>query len=83
MEVGIRELKAELSRYVSKAAAGHDVTITDRGRPVARIVPIAVGPLTRGIDEGWVDPPRRTRLEPFTPLQSDAAVLDVLDDDRG
>lgn len=37
MNVGIRELKAHLSDYVHRAAAGEVVTITDRGRPVARL----------------------------------------------
>ena len=83
MDVGVRELKSKLSYYLSKAADGEDVTVTDRGRPVARIVPISIDPLTRGIDEGWVDPPRRTRLDPFSPFQSDAAVLDLLEEDRG
>ena len=52
------------------------------GRPIARIDPILTDPLTRGIEEGWVDPPLRSRLDPFTPLQSDVTVLEVLDEDR-
>src|ERR1039458_4072524 len=45
-EVGIRELKAQASAVVRRAAAGEVITITDRGRPVARLVPIRD-------DEGW------------------------------
>ncbi len=37
---GIGELKARLSAYVARVRAGEEVTITDRGRPVARIVPV-------------------------------------------
>lgn len=37
---GIGELKARLSAYVERVRAGEEVTITDRGRPVARIVPV-------------------------------------------
>jgi prevent-host-death family protein len=38
--VGIRELKAKLSRYVEQVKAGETVTITERGKPVGRIVPV-------------------------------------------
>jgi prevent-host-death family protein len=38
--LGIRALKQNASQVVAEAAAGVPVTITDRGRPVARIVPI-------------------------------------------
>ncbi|RPI51601.1 MAG: type II toxin-antitoxin system prevent-host-death family antitoxin [Chloroflexi bacterium] len=38
--VGIRELKARLSSYVDQVKSGHSVVITERGEPVARIVPM-------------------------------------------
>lgn len=38
--VGIRELKARLSSYIDQVKTGHSVIITDRGEPVARIVPM-------------------------------------------
>jgi prevent-host-death family protein len=40
VEVGIRALKQNASAVVARAAAGETVTITDRGRPVARLTPI-------------------------------------------
>ena len=40
-EVGIRALKQNASAVVAEAAAGELVTITDRGRPVAQLVPVA------------------------------------------
>jgi prevent-host-death family protein len=83
MDVGVRELKAKLSQYLSAAAAGQDVVVTDRGRPIARLVPFgATSAIDRGIDEGWIEAPRRTRLEPFTRKRSDRSVLDILDEDR-
>jgi prevent-host-death family protein len=39
--VGIRELKARLSRYVGKARRGEEVVVTDRGKEVALIIPIS------------------------------------------
>ena len=84
MNVGVRELKAKLSEYLGKAASGEEVVVTDRGKPVARLVPAqAVSPIERGIDDGWIDPPRRTRLEPFDRVRSAMSVMDALDEDRG
>jgi prevent-host-death family protein len=37
-KVGVARLKAELSRYLEVAKNGEEVVITDRGRPVAKIV---------------------------------------------
>ena len=36
----VSELKAFLSKYLSKVKAGEEVVVTDRGKPVAKIVPI-------------------------------------------
>jgi prevent-host-death family protein len=41
MVTSVRELKAKLSRYLKRAAAGEEVTVTSRGRPIARVVPAA------------------------------------------
>lgn len=43
MEVSIREMKNCLSAYLKRVRAGADVVITDRGRPVARLVPVRTG----------------------------------------
>ncbi|MFV1961644.1 MAG: type II toxin-antitoxin system Phd/YefM family antitoxin [Acidimicrobiia bacterium] len=40
-EVGIRALKQNASAVVAEAAGGEMITITDRGRPVAQLVPVA------------------------------------------
>jgi prevent-host-death family protein len=39
MVVGVRELKARLSEILRRVQDGEAVTVTDRGRPVARLVP--------------------------------------------
>ena len=36
----VSELKAHLSEYLNQVKAGMEVLITDRGKPVARLVPI-------------------------------------------
>ena len=42
MEVGIRELKNGLSRYLKRVQKGESVVVTEHGRPVARIVPVGI-----------------------------------------
>jgi prevent-host-death family protein len=42
VEVSIREMKNNLSKYLKRAQAGEEVIITDRGRPVARLGPAGV-----------------------------------------
>lgn len=43
-KMGIREAKKHLSALVKGAASGDECTITDRGVPVAKIVPIPKDP---------------------------------------
>jgi len=37
---GVAELKAHLSRYLALVKEGEEVTVTERGRPIARLVPL-------------------------------------------
>jgi prevent-host-death family protein len=84
MEVGIRELKARLSEFLARVADGEELVVTDRSRPVARIVPYSAGSvIERGIEEGWIEAPRRVGLAPTDRRRSSRTVLDVLDEDRG
>ena len=38
--IGIRELKTQLSRTLRQVKAGETVIITERGKPIGRIVPV-------------------------------------------
>ncbi|MGH7806360.1 MAG: type II toxin-antitoxin system Phd/YefM family antitoxin [Candidatus Binatia bacterium] len=63
--VGIRELKNQLSRFVARVRRGQEVTVTDRGAAVAKLVPLTSDhrAMDRLIAEGLVEPApgRRTR----------------------
>jgi prevent-host-death family protein len=59
-EVGIRALKQNASTVVARAASGETVTITDRGRPVAQLTPIANSRLAVLVQGGRARPPRRS-----------------------
>jgi prevent-host-death family protein len=41
----ISRLKASLSEYLARVRAGEELLVTDRGKPVAKIVPIERGDL--------------------------------------
>ena len=83
IQVGVRELRQQASRWLERVAAGESFEVTDRGRPVALLVPIpteeglgalvASGRARRG--EG-----RLSELGPPLPLPHGApAPSDVLD----
>jgi prevent-host-death family protein len=70
MEIGIRELKAHLSEYVARVAAGEVFTVTDRGVPRAILAPVGGdGELERGLADGWVT--RRSTEPPGAAQPSD------------
>jgi len=39
----VADLKARLSRYLRRVKSGHEVVVTERGLPVAKLVPLARG----------------------------------------
>lgn len=54
--IGVRELRQHASRYLERVARGESVEVTDRGRPVARLVPITADPWADRIASGQVTP---------------------------
>jgi len=38
--IGVRELRQHASRYLARVASGETLEVTDRGRPVAMLVPV-------------------------------------------
>jgi prevent-host-death family protein len=38
-QVGIRELRDHLSRYLKRVKAGEQMVVVERGKPVAKVVP--------------------------------------------
>lgn len=70
--VGIRELKQNASAVVAEAVGGATITITDRGRPVARLTAIAKTPLQRLLDNGRARPPLRDLLRLPVPAKGPA-----------
>ena len=83
MEVGIRELRAHLSRYLDRVRDGEEVVITDRGRAIARVVPVGTERvLDRLIAEGIVTPARRPKRPAGKPIKAKGTVSDLVTDQR-
>jgi len=89
-EAGIREAKARLSELLRDVQAGREWVITERGKPVARLVPVSAprGPLEdrlRRLEEAGVverRPVSQYSLPPPLPLAAEFA-RQILDEDRG
>jgi prevent-host-death family protein len=82
-EVGIRELRDHLSRYLDEVQQGNDVVVTDRGRAIARILPMSgETTLDRLIREGRVTPAKRRARRLPTPIKAKGTVSDLVAEQR-
>jgi prevent-host-death family protein len=61
--IGIRELRQNASIWLRRVQQGESFQITDRGRPVAMLVPPVEDPLERLRAEGVLRPARGDLLE--------------------
>jgi prevent-host-death family protein len=83
-EVGIRELRDQLSRYLNQVRDGAEVTVTDHGRAVARIVPIdQPRVLDRLIEQGRVTPAQQAdRRRPRRRIKASGEVSPLVVDQQ-
>ena len=84
-EVGVRDLKNNLSRYLVQVQSGEEVVVTDRGRPVARLLPIdhATDRLAGLIAAGIVHAPKRSgRRRAPARIHPQGSVSDLVADQR-
>ena len=85
MNIGVRELKENLSKYLEKVAKGELVVVTDRGVAKAMIGPVPGGDqMAVGVEEGWITPAKKTgRLSRPLNLQGSMRSIDAINEDRG
>lgn len=73
--VGIRDLKNHLSAHISRVKSGGMVTVTEHGRPVARIVPIEERSILEElIEAGVATPPVRSQRTKPHPMAANGSV---------
>jgi len=59
VDVPVSVLRAELKTWLDRVNAGDEVVVTDHGIPIARLVPVASGPLIERLtQEGVISRPR-------------------------
>lgn len=63
-QVPIRELNQDTAGVLARVEAGESVEITNRGKPIARLVPVVSQEMSDLVTAGWVTPP--TIRAPFT-----------------
>ena len=82
ISVGVREAKINLSKLLKRVMQGQEVVITDRGKPVGKVIPIPQEdlPMAERIKKmeemGLVGPGHKgkaTRLPPPLPAPKDLA----------
>lgn len=55
MDVAVSTLRAHLGDWIDRAKAGEDILVTDRGKPVARLIGLSTTPtLERLVEEGVI-----------------------------
>jgi prevent-host-death family protein len=88
MTVGIRELKARLSYYMRQVKTGATLVVTERGKPIGRIVPHSPSVETRLqelVQAGLIawSGHKLTPIAPVARTRGNRTVADLLLEDRG
>lgn len=86
--VGVRELRQNLSRYLTEVKRGESFVVTERGHEVARLTPsgFSNSPIARLVAERGATMPRADLIElargSTTPPASGPPSLEILDEMR-
>ena len=81
--IGIRELRDGLSRHLADVRAGNEITVTDHGEPIARIVPYGKeSGLEALIRQGLVTLPKGPRRPLPEPIKANGTVSDLIKEQR-
>ena len=68
-EVGIRDLRDNLSRHLEAVKDGGEITVTEHGRPVARIVPyVEPTRFEQMVADGRITLPSQPKCPPPEPI---------------
>jgi prevent-host-death family protein len=78
--VGVAELKDQLSRHLRAVEAGAEVEVTDRDRPIARIVPVR--PVNRVVVQSAARPFASIRRQRYPPAGWAVSSTDLLLQER-
>ncbi|MDR1213489.1 MAG: type II toxin-antitoxin system prevent-host-death family antitoxin [Propionibacteriaceae bacterium] len=81
--VGLRELRANLSSYVDAVKTGREYTLTEHGKPVARLVPMTgQSAYERLVAQGVIQPAARLPSDLEPPVATRGTVSDLVGEQR-
>ena len=81
--IDVRELRDGLSGHLAAVQAGAEITVTDHGTPIARILPIDhESALERLIREGIARAPVGPRRPLPVPIKANGIVSDLIKEQR-
>lgn len=67
MDVSVTELRANLAAFLGMVEQGEEVTVTDRGVPIAQIVPAGLAARLRQLEaDGIISMPTRPERRPLS-----------------
>ena len=79
-QVGVAELKNNLSRYLRSVEAGEELEVTDHDRPIARLIPIETK--TRLALRPPLRPFSEIRDKVYPPISGSVDYVELLLEDR-
>jgi len=81
--VGLREARANLSHYLAAVKNGKTYTLTEHGRPVARLTPVTgQSSYERLIAQGVIAPAARRSDRLDSPVKAQGLVSDLVAEQR-
>lgn len=85
MQVGVSELRASLRSFLERVRSGEEVVVTERGVPVARIVPAQGETVVERLQrEGVISPPRTPKPQSWewNRVTASGPVADLVSEQR-
>jgi prevent-host-death family protein len=84
LQVGIKELRDGLSRYLDRVRQGGTITVTDHGRPIARIGPVGRPTTYEQMKLDGRITPGRVQKGTTTPdpVETAGPISDLIDDEQ-
>ncbi len=86
MDVAVSTLRAELAEWIERVRGGEEIVVTERGTPVARLVPVTTGPLLDQLARDGVlgrpQRPSRPRARGALRVRAQGSVSDLVDEQR-
>lgn len=85
MEVGVREFRSDLKAWIARVQAGEEVIVTERGRPVARLVGVDRSSVLQDlIDRGVISKPDKpaTSMRNRKRIHASGSVSELIKEQR-